>query len=165
MVKRVVLIGGKAASAYYMAKKIVALVNAIGKTVNNDPEVRVGAPNRGGKWGGWGAGVCACRCLPSHPRLNHPHSRPPTHPPAHPPLTNTQVGDLLKVVFLPNYNVTEAELIIPAAELSQHISTAGTGEQGGRCVCGPGAARAGTARVACGCSSVCNSQFDSTTLN
>ena len=57
--------GGKAASAYYMAKKIVALITSIAATVNSDPEV----------------------------------------------------GDLLKVIFLPNYNVTEAELIIPAAEL------------------------------------------------
>lgn len=39
MVPRVVIVGGKAASAYYMAKKIVKLVNAIGKTVNNDPDV------------------------------------------------------------------------------------------------------------------------------
>ena len=78
MVPRVSIMGGKAASAYYMARKIVALVNAISKTVNNDPEV----------------------------------------------------GDLLKVIFLPNYNVTEAEIIIPAAELSQHISTAGTEASG-----------------------------------
>lgn len=78
MIPRVAIMGGKAASAYYMAKKIVALINAVSKTVNNDPEV----------------------------------------------------GDLLKVIFLPNYNVTEAEIIIPAAELSQHISTAGTEASG-----------------------------------
>ncbi|KAL4434792.1 hypothetical protein ABPG77_005319 [Micractinium sp. CCAP 211/92] len=78
MVPRVCVFGGKAASAYYMAKKIVGLILSISETVNNDPDV----------------------------------------------------GDLLKVIFLPNYNVSEAEIIIPGAELSQHISTAGTEASG-----------------------------------
>ena len=39
MVPRVSIFGGKAASAYYAAKKIVRLINRVGAVVNSDPEV------------------------------------------------------------------------------------------------------------------------------
>ncbi|WP_232073753.1 glycogen/starch/alpha-glucan phosphorylase [Mycobacterium stomatepiae] len=70
---RAFIFGGKAAPGYFLAKRIIKLINAVGETINSDPDV----------------------------------------------------NKFLKVAFIPNFNVQNAHLIYPAANVSEQISTAG----------------------------------------
>ncbi len=65
--------GGKAASRYHLAKRIIKLINQLGKDIEEHPDI----------------------------------------------------AEKLKVVFVENYNVTIAEQLIPASDISQQISLAG----------------------------------------
>jgi glycogen phosphorylase len=67
------IFGGKAAPGYFMAKRMIKLITAVGDMINFDPDV-----NR-----------------------------------------------FMKIAFVPNFNVQNAHLIYPAANLSEQISTAG----------------------------------------
>jgi starch phosphorylase len=73
MPARTFIFGGKSAPGYFMAKRIIKLINTIGEIVNADSAVR----------------------------------------------------DRLKVVYFPDFNVTNAQFIYAAANLSEQISTAG----------------------------------------
>lgn len=78
MAPRTVILGGKAAPAYHMAKRIIRLAGEMAKVINDDP----------------------------------------------------RVSPWLRLVYIPNYNVSQAQIVIPGADLSEQISTAGTEASG-----------------------------------
>ena len=139
VVPRICVIGGKAAPGYEMAKRIIKLVSAVADKVR-DGVAQQGSSANARRWHLAGnpcrflarsALLCTAAagllhtCQAVCAALNLPHLSFSSPPLPRQVNNDPEVGDLLKVVFVPDYNVSVAETIIPGTELRCGAQPAG----------------------------------------